>query len=169
MIRTLWAAVLLWAALEAHPHTFIDVFPTLRDDSIAIRWVIDEMSSQMLILDFDSDGDGTFSPSESDRVRDELFSSLYDYGYYTYFYRGGKRLPAPKATGFRATIEEYKINYHFTLPLPEGTEMIRFYDAENFSAFFLKDVNDRSSEEGHPWKSRKLGEAYGFGYELERR
>jgi hypothetical protein len=42
------------------------------------------------------------------------------------------------------------------------------YDAENFSAFFLKDMNDRSSDAKHPWKSRKLEEEFGFGYVLER-
>jgi ABC-type uncharacterized transport system substrate-binding protein len=161
MLRSFWVLLSLWTVLGAHPHTFIDVYPTLGKERIAIRWVIDEMSSQMLILDFDSDGDGSLSPAESDRLRDELFTSLHDYGYYTYFYRGGKRLPSPKAADFRATIEEYRIHYQFTLPLPEGTETIRFYDAENFSAFFVKDVNGRS------WKCRKLDEEFGFGYELE--
>ncbi len=44
--------------LMAHPHCFIDVHPAVGAKKVTITWVIDEMSSQMMLMDFDSDHDG---------------------------------------------------------------------------------------------------------------
>ena len=116
------------AVLSAHPHCFIDVHPTVSRDSLTIRWVLDEMSSQMMILDYDSDANGKLSEAESKLLFEDTFKSLVKYNYYTYFYSGSKKITTPEVSSFLATIENYQLNYYFTLSLPNEVTSIEFFD-----------------------------------------
>lgn len=98
----LLAAVMLWA----HPHCFVDVYPAIDQESITVRWVFDEMSSHMLILDFDRDRNGKLNEEESKTLHDETFQDLKKFDYYTYFYHKDKKLPTAPAESFTAAIDE---------------------------------------------------------------
>ena len=74
--------------LFAHPHTFIDIYPTIKikDNKITylrFRWEIDEMTSSMLIMEFDQDGDGKIGKKENFFIYSSYFVSLQDYNFYT--------------------------------------------------------------------------------------
>ena len=56
--------------LSAHPHTFIDLYPTLhvKGDTIVkteFKWKMDDMTSAMLIMEFDVNGNGKIDKEEN--------------------------------------------------------------------------------------------------------
>ncbi len=153
--------------LSAHPHCFIDVHPTVNKDSLTIRWVLDEMSSQMMIMDYDSDGNGKFSEAESKLLFDDTFKSLIKYDYYTHFYSGSKKVATPEVSSFLATIENYQLNYYFTLPLPNKVTSIEFFDDELFTAYILEEDFISVSDTNKKVSLKKLTGDRTFGYKLE--
>ena len=166
-MRTFILITLSSIILSAHPHCFIDVYPAVKKESITIRWVFDEMSSQMLILDFDRDRNGKLNEKESEMLYKETFIHLKEFDYYTYFYHKNKKLPTPLSDSFMATIDENRVNYYFTLKLPEGTTAIKFYDDEMFTAYVLKDAFVKTANPTKSYKLKKLDGDYFFGYILE--
>ncbi|MEA3373799.1 MAG: DUF1007 family protein [Campylobacterota bacterium] len=153
--------------LSAHPHCFVDVYPAVGKERVTIRWVFDEMSSQMLIMDYDRDHNGKLNEKESEMVYKESFSGLEAFEYYTYFYNKNRKLPTPLSDSFMATIEENKVNFYFTLKLPEGTTAIKFYDEEMFSAYVLKDEFVKKANPTQSYRLKKLDGDFFFGYVLE--
>jgi ABC-type uncharacterized transport system substrate-binding protein len=150
---------LLWA----HPHTFVDIYPQLHSDTIEIKWRFDEMSSNMLIMDFDTNRDGQFSQKESDLIKSETFVYLKDYNYYTYLFTNKKVEQPSKLITFKATINGSKVEYFFTLSRPNNLKRIEFYDKELFSAFVLKKefLTDKKLT------IKEIDNDYYFGYALE--
>ncbi|MFT7824255.1 MAG: DUF1007 family protein [Sulfurimonas sp.] len=112
--------------LVAHPHVFVDVYPKIGKDTVQLRWMFDEMTSNMLIMDYDVDHDNAFSSAESEDLNSEIFASLKEQGYYTYFFRGEEQLAIGEARDFRASVEGAQLVFAFTLPRPEEAETIRF-------------------------------------------
>ena len=166
-MRILTLLLLSMSIVSAHPHCFIDVYPAVGEKKITVKWVFDEMSSQMLMMDFDRDSDGRFSDAESRTLYKEGFESLKAYDYYTAFFKGSARLPTGAAEGFRASVEQFRVQYRFTLPLPEGATAVRFYDEENYSAFVVEDAFVRKANPGKTYRVREFEGDMGIGYILE--
>jgi len=166
-MRILTLLMLSMTLLSAHPHCFIDVYPAVGDKMITVTWVLDEMSSQMLLMDYDRDKDGTFSDAESETVYEEGFVPLRGYDYYTKFYRGNSALKTGSAEDFRASVEGFRVRYRFTLSLPEGTTAVRFYDEENYSAFVVEGRFVREANPGKTYRVREFEGDMGIGYILE--
>jgi ABC-type uncharacterized transport system substrate-binding protein len=153
--------------LFAHPHTFIDVHPTLKEESITLAWVFDEMTSQILMMDFDTDHDMELDAQESERIYANNFASLYSFEYYTYLYRGAMKLPTPEAHAFSASVRNGRVAFAFTLSLPKGVDRIMFYDEEMFSAFVLKEAFVKKTDPQKRCRIKKLDGDFYFGYILE--
>ncbi len=166
-MRTFVLFILSSIILSAHPHCFIDVYPAINKESVTIRWVFDEMSSQMLIMDYDRDRNGKLNEKESEMVYKEAFFDLKAFEYYTYFYRKKKKLSTPLPNSFMATIEENKVNFYFTMKLPEGTTTIKFYDEDMFSAYILKESFVKQANPTSSYRLKKLDGDYFLGYILE--
>jgi len=166
-MRILTFLLLSITLLSAHPHCFIDVYPAVGKQKITIRWVLDEMSSQMLMMDYDRDRDGRISDEENRALYASGFAPLRAYGYYTRFFRGGTPLPTAEAEDFRASVDGFRLQYRFTLPLPEGATSVRFYDEENFSAFVVEEAYVREANPGKTYTLRPYEGEMGIGYMLE--
>ncbi|MEA3374267.1 MAG: DUF1007 family protein [Campylobacterota bacterium] len=166
-MRTFMLFFLSSIMLSAHPHCFVDVYPAIDKKSVTIRWVFDEMSSEMLIMDYDRDRNGKLSEKESEIVYKEAFFDLKAFEYYTYFYHKDKKLPTPLTDSFMATIEENRVNFYFTMKLPEGTTTIKFYDEDMFSAYILKEAFVKQANPTSSYRLKKLDGDYFFGYILE--
>lgn len=163
---------LLTLPLFAHPHTFIDVYPSITfKDGIAKKihfmWKIDEMTSSMLIMDVDSNGDGKLSKKESEFIKKEYFSIFKDYNYYTFIKIKGKNIVFPKAKNFIATIENHQVCYSFDI---EGyfvakDIVLEFGDTDFYVAMQLKKkfVNVKGAK---AIVSDVDGDFY-YGYKLE--
>ena len=72
--------LLLTITLFAHPHTFIEVYPTLevkdsKFEKIHFKWVLDEMSSTILIMELDANGNGRIDKKEKDMDQKRKYGS----------------------------------------------------------------------------------------------
>lgn len=131
--------------LFAHPHTFIDIFPKIynkenRITSISMMWKFDEMTSELLVMEFDENGNGKIDQEEQKYVKENYFDSLKDYKFYTYLFIDKKPIPIiPK--NFKSFInKEKRIVYIFDFEInsDKNNVYIDFYDSDNFTAFMLK-------------------------------
>jgi len=128
--------------LFGHPHTFIDVYPTMVEKDgyvkqLNMRWLIDDMTSSMLIMEFDQNGNGKIDPNENTYIKDNYFNSLKDYGYYT-------DLPCEYTiSDFQANIIQNRIEYNFSIIPTKKIKVknfqIKFYDEDFFVAMQLKE------------------------------
>ena len=136
---------LLLYSLYAHPHTFIDIYPKINHKkniitSINFEWKFDAMTSQLLLMEFDSNMDGTIDIEENKYIDINYFQPLEDYGFYTDI-RINKKSTFTKVKNFKAYIDkEHRVVYKFDVAIntPKENLYIDFYDEENFSAFMLK-------------------------------
>ena len=69
MIRKIIMVSILNIYLLAHPHTFIEVYPTIKVKgnkitNFHLKWKMDEMTSSMLVMEFDQNGDGKIDKKE---------------------------------------------------------------------------------------------------------
>ena len=144
---------LLACSLYAHPHVFVDAGLTVHTtqtgvESIGVSWTMDEMTSQLFLMDFDANGNGAFEPDEVAALTQESFNHLSDYGYFLRLFTDGREIPiSVKAAGFMPTIENHRLVYRFELPqkipLPLGAKMtIQVADEEGYMAMTLnqKDI-----------------------------
>lgn len=132
-------------SLFAHPHTFIEVYPTLKvkNDStftVKFKWVLDDMTSTILIMELDSNANGTIEDSENKYIFNNYFSMFKEYHYYTYLNVKGhdKALDEPK--NFRATIENHRICYSFEVDIDANVKDTKFTfgDESYYVAMVLK-------------------------------
>lgn len=122
------------APVRAHPHVWINAVATfVFADRLLVgvrhRWEFDELFSSMIIEDYDVDGDGSFDVTEIASVRENAFSNLRDYDYFTHMRLGGSRQPLTEVSEFTARVEEGVLVYEFTLPLPAPIDP----DADGFA------------------------------------
>jgi ABC-type uncharacterized transport system substrate-binding protein len=137
---------ILTISLFAHPHTFIDVYPTINfidgsSKKINFIWKIDEMTSTILIMDIDTDGDGKISSRENRFIRDNYFTVFEDFNYYTHIKIEGKKIPFPQVKNFKATIENHQICYSFDIEgdFKINNTTLEFGDSDFYIAMILKD------------------------------
>lgn len=79
--KVIFIIILSISFVQAHPHTFMDVYPALhvKGDKIVkthIKWKMDDMSSAMLIMEFDTNGNGKIDEKENAFIYENYFLSL---------------------------------------------------------------------------------------------
>ncbi|NOR45550.1 MAG: DUF1007 family protein [Candidatus Delongbacteria bacterium] len=138
----------------SHPHEFANVELKLnikQDNTIYIQisWEFDEMSSLMLIEDFDKNRDGKFDINEVIKVEQDAFEVLKEIDFYAYMAINNTKYPIKSYKNFNVSIKNYKVIYQFTILEKKVTEekindfTIYFADSDNYTAFFLKKENIR--------------------------
>ncbi len=159
--------ILFTTILSAHPHCFIDVYPTMDKKSITIKWIFDEMSSQMLIMDFDKNHDGKINKKESQYIYKEAFKVLKEYDYYTYFLNNKKKISTPNAYDFHASIENFRFMYSFKIKVNKKVTNIQFCDEDMFTAFVIKKDFIKIGNTNKKITLKEMDNDYFYGYELE--
>lgn len=156
----------------AHPHTFIDVHPSIEiKDKNAIKihfkWVIDEMTSSMLIMETDFDGNGKYDKKENENLRKNYFSSLVEFGFYTQINFNNKYQDKIIPKNFQGSVENHKLCYSFDVELSYAIKglAIDFADKDFLVAMILKKEFVKIS--GAKPKISNLDNEYYFGYRLE--
>lgn len=145
MFKYFVVSIILISSLFAHPHTFIDLFPVVNSKNnevskIKMKWRFDEMTSQLLIMEFDQNLDGKLDKNEIAYVKENYFDNLENYNYYTDIKLFNKAIKT-KPINFTASIEDGMfITYNFEVAIntPKENFQISFYDEEMFTAFMLK-------------------------------
>ncbi|MCD6433290.1 MAG: DUF1007 family protein [Sulfurimonas sp.] len=171
-MKKLLVFLLFTISLFAHPHTFIEVHPTIKVvdgaiKTIHFKWKLDEMTSTILIMELDKNADGKIDKKESAYIRDNYFIILKDYSYYTHIKVKGKLIKFPTPKKFIATIENHKICYSFSLDekyIAKDT-IFEFGDTDFYTAMILKKEFVEIS--GAKAKVSGVDNDFYYGYRLE--
>lgn len=116
---TIFFIFLISTKAFAHPHTFIEVEPTIeiKDEKIKkfnIKWTLDEMTSMMLIMELDKNANGKFEKDENSHIYDSYFVSLEEQNFYMSVNSNRQELSIePKM--FKASIKDNRLIYSFDI------------------------------------------------------
>ena len=137
--RCLYVIYLLSAfgTVYAHPHMFIDTKLEVRLsgdclDGLEITWYFDPMFTASIVNDWDSNGNGSFSPSEVDLIFENAFSNLADFDYFTYISSGSTTLSPSAVEDFTVFMDGQTLVYRFyvpfDMPVCDGCFSVAIYD-----------------------------------------
>jgi ABC-type uncharacterized transport system substrate-binding protein len=119
--------LLLPVAAYAHPHVFIDNRVTFLFEGGKIvgfreNWLFDEIFSDQLLQDFDSDHDGSLSAAESDKLGAETLPNLAHFRYFTYVWIGGRDTGRLAPQDFHASASKKLVTFDFMVKLPKPAD-----------------------------------------------
>ena len=141
-------AIWISGAALAHPHVFIHgrvgiVFDAKGLAGFDLRWVFDEMFSQMILGDHDANGNGSLEPAEVASVKAGAFDNLKNFEYFTHIRVEGRPFAVRFVKDFRAEVQKGKLVYRFFVPChvqavatPKSVT-ISVYDPSFYSSTFL--------------------------------
>ncbi len=171
-MKILFTISVLISFLYSHPHTFIEVYPTItvkdsKTSSIHFKWVLDEMTSTILIMEFDQNGDKKIDKKENFFIYGNYFSIFRDYSYYTHIKVNGKIIEFPKPKNFKATIQNNRVCYSFDIKENYNIKntIFEFGDSDFYVAMILKDEFVKVS--GAKPKVSGVNNDFYYGYRLE--
>jgi ABC-type uncharacterized transport system substrate-binding protein len=112
---------------SAHPHVFIEdrvVFMFAADKIIAITesWTFDDIFSDTLIQQFDTNGDSAFDTAESKSVAKGTLPNLKKFRYFNYVWVDGKDLGSIDPIDFTAVAKNKKVTFVFSVKLPKPVD-----------------------------------------------
>lgn len=127
--------------LFAHPHVFIEAHVSVEEDKTWIVWSFDEMSSSLLMSDYDKNKNNVLEENEIAFLKKDHFDALAPYSYFVHLAdsKSDEEKPFTRVEDFTATFEDHKLVYLFSIPTPKlKTYELRFYDGEMYVAMILK-------------------------------
>lgn len=107
---------------KAHPHVFINSEVNISFDSIGIigfniQWTYDMMFTELMLNEFDSNGDKKFDSKEIKKLYSKAFSNLKKHNYLTHIFIANTELNIKKITLFNAEIKNGQMIYSFFIPV----------------------------------------------------
>ena len=138
--------------LWTHPHAFADCTLDVVFDENGIRmihenWVMDEMFSNVLIWDFDTNEDGALTGTELDAVAAAGMENLQTYSYFTHLWVNGKAV-VTEARNMRCDWRDGRLIYDFDVPVtttPGGELVVSIYDDSFYTDIYVLDDGIRYS------------------------
>ncbi len=105
----------------SHPHVWVDnkIKPVLDSEGITgffVEWIFDETTSAAVLEDFDKNGDGKFSDSETQLVYEETFKYLEKDDYYTRIKVNGEKINFEKPESLKIESDGWVNTYKFFIP-----------------------------------------------------
>lgn len=164
--------------LAPHPHVFTYssikvVFDEYGLAGFEVKWVFDEMFSNMIVHDFDKNRNSHLEPSEIKDIKDGAFSNLKNFDYFIHIKINNKAFKVKFVRDFSAEIKENALIYRFFVPchVSAGSSFkevrISIYDISFYCSVFLTknsvDFKNTSSYELHHQIGRNKKEAYYYG------
>ena len=151
-VKTLAAALVLWAVLtvpvHTHPHVFIEQRMEVRFDAkglagFKVFWTFDDMFSVMIAEDFDADKDGALNAQEVRTVKEKAFAYIAPHNYYIHVKVEGRPFPVKFIQEFNAVLDNGTLRYEFFIPChvtavatPKKITVAP-YDPEYYSAIYF--------------------------------
>ncbi|MDY7000508.1 MAG: DUF1007 family protein [Thermodesulfobacteriota bacterium] len=145
-----FALLLVFSATDtfAHPHVFVAgkaifVFDSKGLSGIRLKWFFDEMFGVQILEDYDVDRDGRFNSKELAVLKDEAFSNLKNYNYFTHIKIDGQAFPVQFVRDFSAGVEGGDLYYTFFVPCHVSaasaprTVVLMVFDPEYYVDFYL--------------------------------
>lgn len=147
LILCLCSMVFTPRVAKAHPHVFIDSSLNLHFEkkgltSIDVVWTFDDMSSDMFLIDLDTNADGALTQAEWNKQRPDIESYLAEHSFFVHIMLNGERVSLKKITNFVATFEKgtlkYKMNIPFAVAKKDSTQkmQIAIFDPSYYSDFY---------------------------------
>ena len=173
-MKLLITFLLTSVVLSAHPHIFIDIYPKIniensRATSLSIEWKFDQMTSSVLIMDYDKNKDGKFSKKETAKAKKNAMRIFKKYDYCLKIMKGDRNIKIQKLKNFKVSIDELdRIVYSFDLVCnfdPKGTILL-FYYGDYYIAFMLKKTIVQPLNKNLDFSIRKVDNARYFGYAM---
>ncbi|OPZ78688.1 MAG: hypothetical protein BWY78_00442 [Alphaproteobacteria bacterium ADurb.Bin438] len=145
----------------SHPHVFVDAFVEFeidKDGNLVLlkqTWEFDEMMSESLKEDNDTNADGVFSKEEIKKASDTFMKNMPEYDFYTHMFVNDKSKKIKKAKNFNMFIKDDLVNFYFEIefenqinPFKDKVD-IGLYDGEFFVdiAYKTKGIKVNSNKE----------------------
>lgn len=145
MIKAFGIFFLLASCVFAHPHTFIDNYFKISSKNniitnIHVKWKFDEMSSQLMLMEFDKNGDLVLDKKELAYIELAYFLPLEQFTYYMDI-KSKNNTTKFIPTQFNAKIENNShiiFEFDIHLNMPKENLQIDIYDEDMFTAFMVK-------------------------------
>ncbi|MFC1754274.1 DUF1007 family protein [Thermoproteota archaeon] len=104
-----------------HPHVFIEGAITAQFNAqglegFYINWLFDEMFSSSIYMDYDKNKDKKFNEEEMNLIKEEAFSNLENYNYFTHISTSNEIIKLNKVEQFKVTSKGTKVEYSFFIP-----------------------------------------------------
>ncbi|MGL1864222.1 MAG: DUF1007 family protein [Pseudodesulfovibrio sp.] len=130
--------------ISAHPHVYVDASLTFVVDetglvSVKQNWLFDEIFSQAIMGDLDLTPEILATPEGQESIKNGAFAYLANYDYFTLIESGGKRLPIT-TEDFKASINEGRFSYDFTVPINLPFDQIKKFRTAIFDKDYYSDV-----------------------------
>ena len=131
----------------AHPHLFINTklnFTIKKDkiDRLHIAWVFDDMNSQILMMDYDTNRDKKLNKKETQKFKKIYFDKLSKNKPFIHIKVDGKKIALAKyMSAFSMKYKKNLLTLNFTVNFKKikqkKTIDIGFWDEENYTAFSM--------------------------------
>jgi ABC-type uncharacterized transport system substrate-binding protein len=110
----------LSAPALAHPHVWVTgaaklQFSDNKLSRVGMTWQFDGFFSQVLLGDFDTNKDGKFDDTERAAMKEQVFTSLKEYGYFTHLRIGGQETVFDRVENFSTDVDKGELIYKFDL------------------------------------------------------
>jgi len=132
----------------AHPHLFIDAkldftIKNNKIETLQVTWVFDDMNSQILMMDYDTNRDKKFSKKESQRFKKNYYGTLSKNKPFTHIKVDGKKVALSKyRSAFDMAYKKNLLIIRFTIDFKKIRQKksmdIVFWDKENYTAFAIE-------------------------------
>ncbi len=132
----------------AHPHLFINTklnFTIKKDkiDTLHVAWVFDDMNSQILMMDYDTNRDKKFNKKEIQRFKRIYFNKLSKNRPFIHIKVDGKEVDlAKQISPFSIKYNKNLFIVNFTVDFKKIKQIkmidIGFWDEENYTAFSME-------------------------------
>ena len=105
----------------SHPHVFIENKITIIFDQkglagIRVKWVFDDFFSNMIACDYDKNHNNNLENSEIELIKNEAFTNLANFAYFTFIKINGKPFQVKYTRDFKAILSSGKLTYEFLIP-----------------------------------------------------
>ena len=141
--------ILLFPLLSlAHPHLFIDSklnFTVKKNkiDRLHVSWVFDDMNSQILMMDYDTNRDKKLSKKETQRFKKLYFDTLSKKKPFVHITVDGKKIiVSKKMSAFKMVYKKNLLIINFTVDFKKIKQKkdidIGFWDETNYTAFSME-------------------------------
>lgn len=149
------------SSLIAHPHLFAGVdidFDATKLDTLVItqKWVFDDLTSMIILEDFDTNGDDVIDSKELEELKKLVIPGLKECCFYTDLVVNDEKVNITEISNFTVGVEDIYVYYKFDLRTPihiSDTEQdikLNVYDREFYTKFFINadsGINIVESEE----------------------
>jgi ABC-type uncharacterized transport system substrate-binding protein len=174
-LRLLIAFLLTNVALFAHPHIFVDIYPTVniqnsRATSLSLQWKFDQMTSSSLIMKYDRDKDNQLNKKELARLKKSAIKALKKNNYYLKIVPKDENAKIQKLDNFVVTINKKgRLIYSFDLisNFEVKESNLLFYYKDYYIAFMLKKSLVEPLNKNLNFSVRKVDNERYFGFAMQ--